>query len=214
MDYVLWLVMATSLAQLPLLRPIPTDSMPRVQRAQAPRAYAGLDLALPPGTGVFRPDPFAEGALPQRPHAIEHSDFYYARLTVHRIASYATIPLFVSEYFLGQKLISNPPGSRSTQAAHSLVAIGLAGLFGVNTATGLWNLWDSRKDPTGRARRWIHATLMMAADAGFVATASAAPSPRRISVTDPSRANTHRTLAIASMGTALASYVMMLLWKN
>jgi hypothetical protein len=133
---------------------------------------------------------------------------------VHRIASYATIPLFVSEYFLGQKLIKDPPGPQGTQDAHRVVALGLAGLFGVNTVTGLWNLWDSRKDPSGRARRWIHATLMIAADAGFVATASAAPSPRRISPTDLSHANTHRTLAIASMSTALASYVMMLLWKN
>jgi hypothetical protein len=212
-DYVLWLVIATSLAQLPSLRPVPADSVPRVRRAEAPRALAGLDLVLPPGTGTFRPDPFAQGAVPQRPHAIEHSDFYYTVLTVHRIASYATIPLFVSEYFLGQKLISNPPGSRSAQAAHSLVALGLAGLFGVNTATGLWNLWDSRKDQTGRARRYIHAALMIAADAGFVATASAAPSPRRVTSNDP-EANRHRTLAIASMSTALASYVMMLLWKN
>ena len=94
-----------------------------------------------------------------------------------------------------------------------MVALGLAGLFGVNTVTGLWNLWDSRKDPTGRARRYIHAALMIAADAGFVATASAAPSPRRVTLDDP-RANRHRTLAIASMSTALASYVMMLVWKN
>jgi hypothetical protein len=212
-DYALWLVVATALAHLPLVRPVLPDSLPPVHTAAVPLAYAGLDLALPPGVGRLRLDPFAEEAAPQRPHAIEHSDFYYARLTVHRVASLTTAPLFVAEYFLGQKLIRNPPGSPSTLEAHRLVALGLAGLFGVNTLTGAWNLWDSRKDQTGRARRYIHAALMIAADAGFVATASSAPSRRRIS-TDPSLANRHRTIAIASMSTALASYVMMLLWKS
>jgi hypothetical protein len=213
-DYVLWLIMATSVPQLPAVRPLYPDSVPPVEAVAAPRAYAGLDLALPPGVGRLRPDPFADHAAAQRPHAIEHSDFYYARLTVHRIASLATAPLFVAEYFLGQKLISNPPGPQATQEAHRLVALGLAGLFGVNTVTGLWNLWDSRKDPAGRARRYIHAALMIAADAGFVATGSSAPSPRRITVSGPALASRHRTLAIASMSTALASYVMMLVWKN
>lgn len=214
MDYVLWLIMATAVPHLPMVHPLSPDSLPPVQTAAAPRAYAGLDLALPPGVGPFRPDLFLEDATAQRPRAIEHSDFYYARLTVHRIASLTTAPLFVAEYFLGQKLISSPPGPKTTQEAHRLVALGLAGLFGVNTVTGLWNLWDSRKDPTGRARRFIHSALMIAADAGFVATASAAPSPRRINLSGPSLANRHRTLAIASMSTALASYVMMLVWKN
>ena len=212
MDCVLWLIMATALPYLPGVRPVKPDSVPPVQAA-APRAHAGLDLALPPDVGAFRPAPFLEDAAAQRPRAIEHSDFYYARLTVHRIASLATAPLFVAEYIIGQKLISNPPGSQSTLQAHRLVALGVAGLFGVNTVTGLWNLWDSRSDPTGRARRYIHAALMIAADAGFVATASAAPSPRRVTLNDP-RANRHRTLAIASASTALASYIMMLVWKN
>ncbi len=212
MDYVLWLIMAATVPYLPVVHPVKPDSVPPVQTA-APRAYAGLDLALPPDIGAFRTAPFLEDASAQRPRAIEHSDFYYARLAVHRVASLATAPLFVAEYFLGENLIRHPPGSQSTLEAHRLVALGLAGLFGVNTVTGLWNLWDSRKDPTGRARRFIHSALMIAADAGFVATASAAPSRRRI-LADPTLANRHRGLAIASMSTALASYVMMLVWKN
>jgi len=214
LDYVLWLIVATAVPQLPVMRPLPPDSVPPVRAAAVPRAYAGLELALPASVGPYRPDPFAENAAPQRPRAVEHSDFYYARLTVHRVASLATVPLFVAEYFIGQKLISNPPGSQATLQAHRLVALGVAGLFGVNTVTGLWNLWDSRSDPAGRARRYIHAALMIAADAGFVATASAAPSPRRINLSGPSLANRHRALAIASGSTALASYIMMLVWKN
>jgi hypothetical protein len=150
----------------------------------------------------------------QRPRAVEYSDFYYTRLEIHRIASYATAPLFVAEYILGTKLYNNPPGPKSTQEWHRVVALGVAGLFAVNTVTGAWNLWESRHDPAGRTRRWLHAALMFAADAGFVATGVTAPSPRRILLSGATvNRSTHRTIAIASMGTALASYVMMLLWK-
>jgi len=213
-DYVLWLVMASGVSQLPAVVPLRQDPLPQTQSPSPALAYAGLGLAWPASAGPFRSDPFAEEPAGQRPRAVEHSDFYYTRLTIHRIASLATAPLFVAEYILGQKLISNPPGSSSTRNAHQLVALGVGGLFAVNTVTGVWNLWDSRKDPTGRARRYIHAALMMAADAGFVATAAAAPGGRRFRTSGPAAANTHRTLAIASMSTALASYVMMLLWKN
>ena len=86
----------------------------------------------------------------RRPRAIEHSDFYYLRLGIHRYASYAIIPAFVTEYALGQKLYNNPPGSSGTRTAHSVAAIGVVGLFGLNTVTGAWNLWDSRHDQPGR----------------------------------------------------------------
>ncbi len=150
-----------------------------------------------------------------RPRAIEYSDLYYTRLAIHRVASYATIPLFAAEYVLGSKLYRNPPGSQATQEWHRAVALGVAGLFTVNTITGAWNLWDSRHDPAGRTRRYIHAALMFLADAGFVATGATAPSPRRILFSaQPVNLSTHRTIAMASMGTALASYAMMLFWKN
>jgi hypothetical protein len=151
----------------------------------------------------------------QRPRAVEYSDFYYTRLTIHRIASYATVPLFVGEYILGTKLYNSPPGSRTTQEWHRAFALGVAGLFAVNTVTGAWNLWDSRHDPAGRTRRYIHAALMFLADAGFVATGITAPSPRRILFSaTPVNLSAHRAIAMASMGTALASYAMMLIWKN
>lgn len=147
-----------------------------------------------------------------RPRAIEHSDFYYVRLGIHRYASYAIIPTFITEYALGQSLFNHPPGSSGTRTAHSIVAVGLVGLFGINTVTGAWNLWDSRRDGPGRARRYIHAALMLASDAGFVATEAVAPG-RRQAVLDPSRRRLHRTLALSSMGLALGGYGMMLIWK-
>ena len=148
----------------------------------------------------------------QRPRAIEHSNFYYVRLTIHRDASYAIIPLFVTEYALGASLYANPPGTNGTRTAHAIVGAGLIGVFGVNTVTGTWNLWDSRHDRPGRARRYIHAGLMLLSDAGFVATEATAPGRRDVLV-DPNRKRLHRTLAFASIGLALGGYGMMLVWK-
>lgn len=149
----------------------------------------------------------------RRPRAIEYSDFYGVRLEIHRAASYATIPLFLGEFALGQSLYAHPPGSNTTRTAHSVVALGVAGLFGVNTITGVWNLWESRHDPADRPRKYIHAALMLLSDAGFVATGAVAPSGRRV-VRDPNSATIHRNIAFGSMAVALAGYGMMLIWKK
>ena len=149
----------------------------------------------------------------QRRHAVEHSDWYYRRLTIHKVASYATIPLFAAEYYLGDKLFKDE-GTSTTKSAHSAVATGVGVLFGANTVTGVWNLWDSRNDTQGRARRITHAVLMLASDAGFVATAALAPGDDDEFETGGSDdRDRHRTVAISSMGVSLASYLMMYIWK-
>jgi hypothetical protein len=157
-------------------------------------------------------------AAPQRPRAIEMSDAYHTRLTIHFIASFATLPLFVAEYLIGVKLYNNFPDTTSSgqslRQTHRLLALGVGGLFAVNTITGAWNLWDSRKQPEGAARRYIHSGLMFLADAGFVATGLTAPKGRRRFTSAPSARRLHRAIAIGSMGTALASYAMMLIWRN
>ena len=173
---------------------------------------AALQMATPEFK-TYQPEIAAvDTPVTRRPRAIEHNDFYYVRLTVHRDASYAIIPLFVTEYALGSALFAHPPGSDGTRTAHAVVGAGLIGVFGLNTVTGTWNLWDSRHDSPGRARRWIHASLMLLSDAGFVATEAVAPGRRSVLV-DPSRKRLHRTLAYASMGLALSGYGMMLVWK-
>lgn len=156
-----------------------------------------------------------------RQRAIEYSDGYAVRLKIHRLASYAELPLFVGEYFLGEKLLrdqrnglnrgGDDDGSESSAAgAHSAVAAGLGVLFTVNTITGGLNLYESRKDPSGRTRKWVHTLTMLAADAGFLWTAAAAEGARESNA----GARTHRTRAIASMSLATASTVMMWLWKD
>jgi hypothetical protein len=158
-----------------------------------------------------------------RPRAIEYSDWYYRRLTMHRIASYVEFPLFAGEYVLGDRLLHDqaqlgfsPPGQHTTRVpsglltAHTLVAGGLAVLFGFNTITGGWNLWQSRRDPAGRTRRIVHTVLMLASDAGFAATGAAGGGAKH----SLSNADTHRSLAEASMGVAGAGTIMMWVWNH
>ena len=90
---------------------------------------------------------------------------------------------------------------------HSAGAAGLGALFTINTVTGLWNLWDSRDNEVGRTKRLLHATLMLASDAGFTYTGIALSSDARHSV--PAR-NDHRRYAYYSMGAAVAGYGIML----
>jgi hypothetical protein len=149
-----------------------------------------------------------------RRKAIEYSNAYSVRLTIHQIGSYIELPLFVGEYIVGEKVRNyerDHPGARSPdKGTHTAIAAGLEALFAINTITGGWNLIESRHDPAGRTRRWIHSILMLTADAGFVATAASAGTARG----GGNSANNHRTLAIASMGVATVATLMMWLWKD
>ncbi|MGH7591244.1 MAG: hypothetical protein ACREL2_07365 [Gemmatimonadales bacterium] len=176
------------------------------------------DTAVPPPRIEVTPIPAllapARAIEVQRPRAIVYSDFYYTRLKIHKIASYATLPLFIGEFIVGEQLYHNgPTGDQSLLGLHKTLAVGVDGLFAINTVTGVWNLWDSRHDPEGRTRRWIHSALMIASDIGFVATGALAPN-RRTYANGTSNAGAHQTVAIASMSAALGSYLMMLIWKG
>jgi hypothetical protein len=162
-----------------------------------------------------------ETRLAQRPKAVEFSNGYYTRLTIHRYASYATIPVFVAEYVLGTALYNQTappdtaPVSQSLRTWHGLVADGLGVLFAVNTVTGAWNLWEGRAASDGRTRRYVHTVLMLAADAGFVATAALTPGRRDLQgLGDPNRRSLHRTVAVASISTALVGSLLMWVWNK
>lgn len=143
----------------------------------------------------------------QRPQAFEYSDVYNLRRKIHMVASYATIPIFAGQYLAGEKLLDDADNS-TAKSAHGALTIGVAALFAVNTVTGVWNLWEARKDPNGRTRRLVHGLMMLAANAGFVATGAVAPDDD-----DSSGRSTHRALAIGSMGMATATYVYMLVTR-
>jgi hypothetical protein len=164
------------------------------QLASAPMSDARITPPLPAATSVS-PTP-----------APELSDWYYRRLTIHRYASYTMLPLFVAQYVAGTQLIEGS-GDGWAEDAHPMLALGVGALFATNSVTGVWNLWEGRKDPNDRKRRIAHATLMLLADAGFVATGLLGD---ELEDTGVSGRNTHRAVAIASMATATVGYALML----
>ena len=171
-------------------------------------SFAADHLDLVP---AMSPDStMSPAAIEQRPTAYQYSDFYNTRRKIHMIASYATIPMVIGESIAGQKLYDGN-GSESAKSAHGAFTAGLAALFGVNTVTGVWNLWEGRHDPNGRTRRIVHSVLMLGADAGFVAAASLAPDDDDGSFTSDRSA--HRNVAITSMAVAVTSYIYMLVTR-
>ncbi|MEZ4416986.1 MAG: hypothetical protein R3E10_14640 [Gemmatimonadota bacterium] len=165
-----------------------------------------------PGTPVRRVgDP---GAAPSEDQIFEYSDAYLTRLRIHKIASYATLPLFVASYITGNELITKGPQAADwARNTHGPIAVGLGALFGINTITGVWNLKESWGDPEGRGRRLLHSSLLLAADAGFVAAAALGSEAHGEDEGGSFRAgsdpSTHRTVALTSLGVALAGYMTM-----
>jgi len=150
---------------------------------------------------------------PPRPVAFEYSEGYRVRNKIHHIASFATLPLFAAEAYIGPKMFNDPGQiSESMRHAHGNIATAIAVLFSVNTVTGLWNLVEGRKDPNGLMLRTIHGVLMLVADAGFLATALTHPSTHgadNLAIYDPKK-NQHMALAYASVSTATVGYLIML----
>jgi len=201
-----------SLVLIALLQaPLPAWDAPAAVIHAVPQATAeslttihALAGRLPADTPVVR-----------RPLAIEYSDQYYTRLTIHRYGSYAMLPLFAAEYSLGQNLMNDASPPSWMKPSHSLVAGGIGVLFGVNTITGVWNLWESRQDPAGRTRRILHSVLMLASDAGFAVTGAYTPSHEQFSDynTYLHRERVHRGLAIGSIALSTIGGGMMWFWK-
>ena len=180
--------------------------LPAVDFAAHADPAVHLDLAA----AAFAGD---AGQTARAPRAFEYSEGYQTRNKIHHIASYTMLPLFVADAYLGQHMFNNPANiTPGMQTAHRAMGWGIAGLFGVNTVTGLWNLAEARHDPNGLGRRIVHATLMLVADAGFAATAFTRPNsttPDGLAIyTD--KKNQHLALAYASVSVATVGYAIML----
>jgi len=155
--------------------------------------------------------PAQEGAPPPTA-VVEYSDAYRTRAKLHKIASFATLPLFAAEGVVGQKLYNarlNFEDTSTLKSTHLALAGGIGGLFAVNSVTGLWNLMESRHDPNHRTIKWVHGLLMLGADAGFLATAATGPGDERF-FEDTNGPSTHRAIAFTSIGAATAGYLIML----
>lgn len=190
-----------ALAQAPRADTVRADTV----RANTVRVDTGLTIVTA-DTPVVR----------RRPRAVEYSDLYYTRLTVHRYASYTMLPMFAAEYALGQNLMQDASPAQWMRPTHAFVAGGVGVLFGVNTITGAWNLWDSRNDPSGRTRRVVHSILMLASDGGFALTGALAPGHHRrySNYSDYlHRERLHRGVAIGSFALSTVGAAMMWFWK-
>jgi len=119
------------------------------------------------------------------------------------------LPLFAVSYYTGTAIARDGRQnvSSTVRNLHPYAATGAAVVFGVNTVTGVWNLWDSRHDPNGRTRRIIHSALFLIADAGFAYAGSIGREGRE----DGAVRNRHRTIALSSMGVSTAGWLVMLL---
>jgi len=142
-----------------------------------------------------------------RPRAVEVGDWYNRRLTIHRYLSYSVIPIFAAQWVAGNQIyLQGRDAPDWAKTTHRAGASALAGIFTVNTVTGVWNLWDSRSAPQGRTLRTIHALSMLAADAGFT---YAGVKLSKEAETDFDKRREHRTVALASMAVAVVSGVSM-----
>jgi len=143
----------------------------------------------------------------RRVQAVEISDWYSRRLTLHRRLSYVSIPLFAFQGTAGQQIWkkgNTAPGWART--GHRVGATAITAIFTVNTVTGVWNLWDSRAAPQGRKLRYLHTISMLTADAGFTwAGAVLSEQAER----DLSKRPLHRKVSLTSMGISVVSGVLM-----
>ena len=183
-------------------------SSPACSRRFVPFAWS---VAAAPARAQDSPGDDPQPPSTPRPVAVEYSDGYYTRAKIHKYASFATLPLFATEVALGQTIYNDPNAQqqRLAKGAHIAVGTAITGLFAVNTVTGVWNMWESRHDPEppqaevdprhpdARRRRRIRGDVRQR--------------PRRPDGANlDSQKQTHRTIALTSIGLATGSYLLML----
>ncbi|QJR34741.1 hypothetical protein [Gemmatimonas groenlandica] len=186
----------TAVTPGPLALPLPSDSLHQ-PRAAVVMQPVGLTMAS------------ADTVPRVRRKAVAYSDGYATRLRIHKILSWGMIPLFAASYFSGDQLLEKGTDAPSwARNMHAPAATGSAILFGANTVTGGWNLWEGRKDPNGRTRRIIHSVLFTAASGGF---AYAGTKLADDAEQDLDARRKHRNVALGSMGVSTVSWLIMLI---
>jgi hypothetical protein len=153
---------------------------------------------------------FVADTVPRvRRKAVVYSDGYATRLRIHKTLSWGMLPLFAASYFSGDQLLSKGTDAPSwARSMHGPAATGSAVLFGANTVTGGWNLWEGRKDPNGRTRRILHSVLFTAASGGFAYAGTKLADDAEENLTARRK---HRNVALGSMGVSTVSWLIMLI---
>lgn len=143
----------------------------------------------------------------KRVQAVEVSEWYGKRLTLHRRLSYATIPVFLFQWTAGQQIwekgASAPAWARQ---GHRIGAATIGSIFVANTVTGVWNWIDSRHTEQGRGLRNLHALSMLVAEAGFTWAGAVLSEQAETSF---AKRRLHRTVALTSIGITVTSGVLM-----
>lgn len=170
-----------------------------------------LAVAAPDSSRLLPPAPPVEQQdTTRRRRAVEVSEWYGRRLTIHRAMSYAMLPTFAAQYIAGAKLYDagngGPPAPSWARPVHQAGAGAIAGIFAVNTVTGVWNLWDSRHTPDRRWLRLSHAATMLGANAAFAYTGIRLSQEAENSA---EKRRQHRQVALIGIGASTASGILM-----
>lgn len=188
--------------------PVPPADSGSLVQADSALALPGRRLLSPPrwDQSVLY-EAMADTLKRRRAPLVEYSDVYETRVSIHRALSYAMIPLFVGNAYTGFQLRNKGDAAPQwARDAHGPLAAGTAIVFGMNTLTGVWNLWEGRKDPDGRGKRLLHSAMFIAAAAGFTYVTAAGDN-----IHSSGRGNHwHRDVAIASMSISVVSWSLML----
>lgn len=178
-------------------------------------------IALALQLAVAAPSPAAviydqQDTTRRRPRAVEVSEWYGRRLTIHRTLSYAMPVVFATQYIAGTKLYNaskagGTPAPSWARPVHKAGAATVAGIFGVNTVTGVWNLWDSRHTEDHRWLRYTHAAVMLGADAAFAYTGIKLSQDAK---NDFMKRDEHRKVALYAIGASTASGVIMKIFNR
>lgn len=187
------------------LAPETFSDLVRIRAIVALLVAIGFQLS-PSMAHAQQASPLIEEPAPQAPHAVDLSDAYYTRLAIHRAGSYAILPLFAAQYYLGNRLLNDEVRPGWLRPTHRAVAIGVGTVFVANTVTGALNVWEARHDPTDRTRRIAHVALMLAAEAGFAYTGIVASKDASDLASGAAR---HRDAALVSIGLASAGTLLM-----
>ena len=147
-----------------------------------------------------------------RRHAVEVSEWYSRRLTIHRYVAYATVPVFALQWAAGDQLYKKSSTAPTwAKTMHRVGATSLAGMFTVNTVTGAWNWWETRSQAPGRPLRTLHALAMLSADAAFTYAGAKLSNEAETSAT---KRREHRTVALSAMGVTVVSGLAMKLFNR
>jgi hypothetical protein len=166
----------------------------------------------PPAVGV---DAQQDTTPRRRARAIEVGEWYHRRLVVHKALSYAMLPVFAAQYIAGNELYDEDQGKGPApgwaRPVHQVGAASVAGIFGVNTVTGLWNLWDSRHVEDHRWLRVTHSLVMLGADAAFAYTGIKLSSE---AANNGAARRQHRQVALYAIGVSVGSGVAMKIFNS